>query len=147
MNLTTEQTSELLQAHCYRVIDNMSSDDLFSYAMQMMIQSFDQNPGQGDTDVDMLIEDIWVAEGEDDDSAQEFIAGVFGDALLAEEIVKSTQFWLLTMETTYDFVDLETEWQDDLLIPAADDDESETNFRQFINSNIDYWELLCLKNC
>ena len=51
------------------------------------------------------------------------------------------------METTYDFVDLETEWQDDLLIPAADDDESETNFRQFINSNIDYWELLCLKNC
>lgn len=51
------------------------------------------------------------------------------------------------METTYDFVDLETEWQDDLLIPAADDDESETNFRHFINSNIDYWELLCLKNC
>jgi len=50
------------------------------------------NPGQGDTDVDMLIEDIWVAEGEDEDSVQEFIAGVFGDALLAEEIVKSTQF-------------------------------------------------------
>lgn len=42
------------------------------------------------------------------------------------------------METTYDFVDLETEWQDDLLIPAADDDESEENFRQFINSNIDF---------
>ena len=142
MNLPTEQTSELLQAHCYRVIDNMSSDDLFSYAMQMMIQSFDQNPGQGDTDVDMLIEDIWVAEGEDEDSVQEFIAGVFGDALLAEEIVKSTQFWLLTMETTYDFVDLETEWQDDLLIPAADDDESEENFRQFINSNIDFWIIM-----
>lgn len=142
MDITTQQVSELLQAHCYRVIDNMSSDDLFSYAMQMMIQSFDQNPGQGDTDVDMLIEDIWVAEGEDEDSVQEFIAGVFGDALLAEEIVKSTQFWLLTMETTYDFVDLETEWQDDLLIPAADDDESEENFRQFINSNIDFWIIM-----
>ena len=146
MNLTTELADELLQAHCYRVIDNMNSDDLFSYAMQMMIQSFDQNPGQGDTDVDMLIEDIWVAEGEDDDSTQEFIAGVVGNDL-AEEIVKSTQFWLLTMETTFDFVDLETEWQDDMLIPADDDYESESNFRQFINSNTDYWELLCLKHC
>jgi hypothetical protein len=91
MNLTTEQISELCQAHCYRVIDNMNSDDLFSYAMQMMMQSFDQNPGQGDTDVDMLIEDIWVAESEDEDSTQEFIAGVVGNDL-AEEIVKSTQF-------------------------------------------------------
>ena len=45
------------------------------------------------------------------------------------------------METTFDFADLEAEiydWQDDMLIPAADDDESEKNFRQFINSNIDY---------
>lgn len=91
MTLTSEQVSELLQAHCYRVIDNMNADDLFSYAVQMMMQSFDQNPGQGDTDVDMLIEDIWVAEGEDDDSTQEFIAGIVGDDL-AEEIVKTTQF-------------------------------------------------------
>lgn len=91
MTLTSEQVSELLTAHCYRVIDNMSSDDLFSYAMQMMMQSFDQNPGQGDTDVAMLIEDIWVAEGEDDDSTQEFIAGVVGNDL-AEETMKTTQF-------------------------------------------------------
>ncbi len=69
----------------------MDADDLFSYAMQMMMQSFDKNPGQGDTDVDMLIKDIWVAEGEDDDSTQEFIAGVVGNEL-AEEIVKNTQF-------------------------------------------------------
>jgi hypothetical protein len=91
MTLTSEQVSDLLSAHCYRVIDNMDADDLFSYAVQMMMQSFDQNPGQGDTDVDMLIEDIWVAEGEDDDATQEFIAGVIGDDL-AEEIVKTTQF-------------------------------------------------------
>ncbi len=91
MALTTEQVSELLTAHCYRVIDNMSSDDLFSYAMQMMIQSFDQNPGQSDTDIAMLIEDIWVAEGEDEDSTQEFIAGVVGNDL-AEETMKTTQF-------------------------------------------------------
>jgi hypothetical protein len=91
MTLTSEQVSDLLQDHCYRVINEMDADDLFSYAVQMMMQSFDQNPGQGDTDVAMLIEDIWVAEGEDDDSTQEFIAGVVGNEL-AEEIVKTTQF-------------------------------------------------------
>jgi len=91
MTLSSEQVHYLLGAHCYRVIDNMDADDLFSYAMQMMMQSFDKNPGQGDTDVDMLIKDIWVAEGEDDDSTQEFIAGVVGNEL-AEEIVKNTQF-------------------------------------------------------
>jgi len=91
MKLTTEQTQDLLTAHCYRVIDNMDADDLFSYAMQLMMQSFDKNPGQGDTDVEGLISDIWIAEDEDDDSAQEFIAGVLGNEL-AEEIVKTTQF-------------------------------------------------------
>lgn len=91
MTLTSEQVQDLLTAHCYRVIDNMDMDDLVSYAVQMMASSFDQNPGQGDTDVDMLIEDIWVAEGEDDDSTHEFIAGVVGNEL-AEEIVKTTQF-------------------------------------------------------
>jgi len=39
----------------------------------------------------MLIEDIWNAEGEDDDSTLEFIAGVVGDEL-ADEIMKNTQF-------------------------------------------------------
>jgi hypothetical protein len=89
--LTSEQVSDLLQAHCYRVIDNMDADDLMSYAIQMMAQSFDQNPGQGDTDVPMLIQDIWIAEGEDDDSTLEFIAGIVGNDL-ADEIVKTTQF-------------------------------------------------------
>jgi hypothetical protein len=45
------------------------------------------------------------------------------------------------METTFDFADLEAEiydWQDDMLIPAADDDESELHFQQFINSNYDF---------
>lgn len=91
MTLTSEQVSDLLVAHCNRVIDNMDMDDLVSYAVQMMMQSFDQNPGQGDTDVDMLIEDIWVAEGEDDDSTFEFIAGTVGNDL-ADQIMKTTQF-------------------------------------------------------
>jgi hypothetical protein len=91
MTLTSDQIADLCQAHCYRVIDSMDMDDLVSYAVQMMYQSFDKTPGQGDTDVDMLIEDIWVAEGEDDDSTLEFIAGVVGDEL-AEQIVSQTQF-------------------------------------------------------
>ena len=89
--LTTEQVSELLQAHCYRVIDNMDADDLVSYAIQMMAQSFDINPGQGDVDLNMLLTDIWVAESEDDDSTSEFIAGVVGNEL-ADEIIKTYQF-------------------------------------------------------
>ena len=91
MTLTSEQVSDLLTAHCNRVIDAMDMDDLVSYAVQMMMQSFDQNPGQGDTDVPMLIQDIWIAESEDDDSTQEFITGVVGYEL-AKEIVKTTQF-------------------------------------------------------
>jgi hypothetical protein len=91
MTLTTEQISDLCQAHCYRVIDSMSADDLFSYAVQMMYQSFDKNPGNGDTDLPMLIEDIWVAEGEDDDATSEFISGIVGNDL-ADEIMKTTQF-------------------------------------------------------
>ena len=91
MTLTTEQISDLCQAHCYRVVDNMDAKDLMSYAVQMMYQSFDKNPGNGDTDVNELIECIWVAEGEDDDATSEFIAGVVGNDL-ADEIMKNTQF-------------------------------------------------------
>jgi hypothetical protein len=91
MTLTSEQVSDLLHAHCYRVFDNMNSGDLMSYAIQMMSQSFDKNPGQGDTDVPMLIQDIWIAEGEDDDSTSEFIADIVGSDL-ADEIMKTTQF-------------------------------------------------------
>jgi hypothetical protein len=91
MNLTPEQISDLCQAHCYRVIDNMNQDDLLSYAIQMMYQSFDKDPGQGNTDVEMLIQDIWVAEGEDEDSTAEFIAGVVGNDL-AKEIMQTVQF-------------------------------------------------------
>lgn len=69
----------------------MDADDLFSYAVQMMYNSFDKNFGAGDTDVAMLIEDIWVAEGEDEDSTLEFIAGVVGDEL-ADAVMKNTQF-------------------------------------------------------
>lgn len=42
------------------------------------------------------------------------------------------------METGFDFPEMELEWQDDILIPADDDYESEQHFQQFINSTTDY---------
>ena len=91
MTLTTEQVSKLLQSHCLRVIDRMDEDELVSYAIKMMSQSFNQKWGEGDTDVPMLIQDIWIAEGEDVDSTSDFIGAIVGDEL-AEEIMKTTQF-------------------------------------------------------
>lgn len=84
--LSPNQINDLLTAHCYRVIDNMSSEDLFSYAMQMMQTSFDKNPGTNDTDLEMLVSDIWYAEGEDDDSTIEFIAGAGIDYEIAKKL-------------------------------------------------------------
>lgn len=76
MSLTADQVNDILVAHCHRVIDSMDMDDLISYAMQMMMQSFDANPGQGDTDLEMLMTDVFIAEDEDEDSVYEFLVGV-----------------------------------------------------------------------
>jgi len=70
----------------------MDLDDLISYGVQMMVSSFDKNPGQGDTDVEMLIEDIWVAEGEDEDSAAEFISGTGITPEVVSNLMKTYQF-------------------------------------------------------
>jgi hypothetical protein len=85
--LTPEQLSELLEGHCRRVIDNMNSDDLYDYALRQMQQSFDQNPGVGDTEIDRLIEDIITAEDGDSDAASEFIVGAGIDGNVADELI------------------------------------------------------------
>ena len=68
----------------------MTADDLFDCAMHMMRESYDLNPGQGDTDLAMLVEDIVTAEGGDEDDACEFIAGALdndlADALMLTRI-------------------------------------------------------------
>jgi hypothetical protein len=87
MTLTDIQVQELLTAHCYRVLSSMNEDDLLSYAMQMMSQSFDKNPGQYDVDLDMLIGDILIAEDEDEESAAEFIVGTGIDPEVADALV------------------------------------------------------------
>jgi len=50
-------------------------DDLIYYAMQMMMKSFDKDQGMGNTDLNMLIKDMLIAEGDDEDSVSEFISG------------------------------------------------------------------------
>lgn len=90
MSLTPEQTRNLLFAHCYRVVNDMDADSLFDYAVRVMAESFDQNPGTGDTDVPFLISDIMTAEGGDADSAYEFIAEAL-DPETADELM-ATEF-------------------------------------------------------
>ena len=87
MTITPEQIDSLLQAHCHRVIESMDHDDLYAYAMQLMAQSFDKNPGHGDTDVDALVADILIAEDNDEDAASDFIAGAV-DNETADELMK-----------------------------------------------------------
>lgn len=65
----------------------MNHDDLVSYAVQQMMSSFDEDPGQGNTDQDMLICDILTAEGGDSDSAYEFMVGAGIDPDVAEELL------------------------------------------------------------
>jgi hypothetical protein len=72
-NLTSEQIQNLVEAHCFAVVDAMDMDDLVSFAVQQMMLSFDKNPGVGDTDVSELVEDIWVFKGEDEKETIQFL--------------------------------------------------------------------------
>ena len=65
----------------------MNHDDLFNYAMQMMSESFDTNPGVGDIDVPMLMRDIFIAEDQDEDSVYEFLIGSGIEDTLASDLV------------------------------------------------------------
>jgi hypothetical protein len=53
----------------------MDADDLYNYAFRMMTESFDKDPGVGNTDIPLLIRDIFIAENDDEDSVHEFIVG------------------------------------------------------------------------
>ena len=72
-----------------RVLNNMNHDDLLNYAMQMMKESFDVTPGMGDTGVDMLMRDIFIAEDDDEDSVYEFLIGSGIEDEIAEGLASS----------------------------------------------------------
>ena len=69
MALTNTELKQLAEAHAYRIIDNMSASELFSYAIDQLIDTFDVgSPNK-------LLADILAYEGEDMDSAAEFMIG------------------------------------------------------------------------
>jgi len=69
MALTNTELKQLAEAHAYRVIDNMSASELFSYAIDQLTDTFDVgSPNK-------LLADILAYEGEDMDSAAEFMIG------------------------------------------------------------------------
>lgn len=69
MALTNTELKQLAEAHAYRVIDNMSASELFSYAVDQLTDTFDVGSP------DKLLADILAYEGEDMDSAAEFMIG------------------------------------------------------------------------
>lgn len=88
--LNSDQINELLIAHCNRVIENMNHDDLLSYALDKMMESFDKDPGVGNTDQDLLVKDIIKAEGGDKDDAAEFICGCGIEGDVADRLVEDS---------------------------------------------------------
>ncbi len=100
MALTNTELKQLAEAHAYRVIDNMSASELFSYAVDQLTDTFDVgSPDKLLADIlayegelfsyavdrltdtfdvgspDKLLADILAYEGEDMDSAAEFMIG------------------------------------------------------------------------
>jgi hypothetical protein len=57
MSISSEW-SRVLDVHCHRVIESMSLEELKAYARQMKQMSFDAIFGDGDTNLEDLIEDI-----------------------------------------------------------------------------------------
>jgi hypothetical protein len=66
--LSNIQIRALARDHAYRIVDNMDSGDLFDYAVDQIANSFD-------LDIDMLVSDIIMYEGDDCDGAGEFMIG------------------------------------------------------------------------
>lgn len=105
MSISPEKIQEVLDQHSRRLINNMSQEELYDFALQSMKQSFDQNPGVGDTHVQMLVSSIMQEEEYDEDSASEFLTGCgLEDEEVDELILKSLEFenWIKFMATRID---------------------------------------------
>jgi len=90
MSISPEKIQEVLDQHSRRLINNMSQEELYSFALQSMKQSFDQNPGVGDTDIQILMSSIMQEEDYDEDSFSEFLTGCgLEDEEIDETILKS----------------------------------------------------------
>ena len=107
MTISPEKIQEILEQHSRRLINNMSQEELYSFALQSMMQSFDQNPGVGDTDIKMLMSSIMQEEDYDVDSFSEFLTGCgLEDEEVDETILRSLNLedWAKFMAKRFDKV-------------------------------------------
>ena len=88
--LNQEQIRSLVNDHCCRVVDGWDSDTLMEYAISVMVDSFDKDPGTGVIDMDMLVEDIINHEGGDCGSAYEFLVGAGVDEDTADALINNS---------------------------------------------------------
>jgi hypothetical protein len=90
--LTFGQVQDVLKSHCDRVISAMSYEDLQRYAKIEMMKSFNKFPGQLNTDIERLIDDIAIQEDNDWDSINEFLLGCGIATHVVDMIMKEHEF-------------------------------------------------------
>lgn len=91
MALTSEQLHKILDAHCKRKVQGMDINELRSYALNGLKESFDKNPGAGDTDEFLLMEDIIEHDhlyGDDIIESRKFLMSCGIDKKEAQELIK-----------------------------------------------------------
>ncbi len=84
--LTHEQLREVAYCHAERLVAKMSLNELKDLALRYVIGSFDNTPGEEDTNEWLLINDIRRVECGDDDSVFEFLVGCGIDDTVAESL-------------------------------------------------------------
>jgi hypothetical protein len=75
MHLSQEEVKIILETHCRRYLDMLNKEELYSYALNSMMSSYDKDPEVSNTDLKHLVGDIIMLEGNDTDSASEFLTG------------------------------------------------------------------------
>jgi hypothetical protein len=91
MALTPEKLRKILEAHCKRKVQGMDINELRSYALNGLKESFDKNPGVGDTDEFLLMEDIIEHDhlyGDDIIHSRKFLMSCGIDKNEAKELIK-----------------------------------------------------------
>jgi hypothetical protein len=90
MQISNLQFSDILSAHCLRVIDGWDKKTLVSFAYDKMMESFTEY-GSLDEILPRLVEDIINHEGGDLDSASEFLVGCGVDGDIADSLINTQE--------------------------------------------------------
>lgn len=73
MKISPKQLYHLAEVHSERVVDSLDEEHLREYAYHAMVQSFDTNPGVGDTNLEALVRDMIDYEGGNSDPVFRFL--------------------------------------------------------------------------